>query len=478
MQANQTGIGRRLLATAGVLTVVFSVGAGLGFWMGATSAQPGKVSETPTDDAEPEAHADHVDLTPEAVANLGLKLGPVPRRDFSRTILKPGEVVEIPGVSSFGIAAPVDAVVQELRVVPGQAVASGAVLATLRITDDELTDAQSRLLGVLTKQAVQQREVERLEPLVQAGAVNGQRKRELEYAGEQLDAERRVLLQELRARGMPEEALESLLERRALLTRLEIRMQPPGATPNTQAATGSTRTYVVETISMRPGHAVRRGDVLSSISDHEELYVRGAAFPDDTELLQRIAANDWRIGVETASHHDDAMASTEARAPLLRVDNAVDPKTQTLAFYLPLRNTIDQVIDDDGRQYPQWRFRPGQRIHLRLPVSIWRDQIVLPADAVAIDGPDAFVFVEHDGDHAHPAPRDATHETRTDGDGESILELERLPVRVFHRDDRWVVIEPNQHLTEAPQVALNQAFKLHLAVQMQVGGGHTHHHEH
>jgi len=56
-----------------------------------------------------------------------------------------------------------------------------------------------------------------------------------------------------------------------------------------------------------------------------------------------------------------------------------------------------------------------------------------------------------------------------------------VPVRLLHRDDRTVVIAGDGQLHADDQVALNQAYKLHLALKMQMaggGGGHHHGHEH
>ena len=138
--------------------------------------------------------------------------------------------------------------------------------------------------------------------------------------------------------------------------------------------------------------------------------------------------------------------------------------------------------------FEQWQLRPGQRMHIRLPVERWVDQIVLPTDAVVVDGPNVFVFVEHHhhDEHKHHHESDTTNQHATsdlhesDGEDKVFVELEPVPVHMLHRDDTTVVIADDGQLHTGEEVALNNAYKLYLAMKMQTGdgGGHHHHHDH
>ena len=126
---------------------------------------------------------------------------------------------------------------------------------------------------------------------------------------------------------------------------------------------------------------------------HQKLYVEGTAFEIDLPILKRIAQEGWLIDTETSVdfhlHSPSHSSATPMQLELLRIDNHVDEATQTVRFFLELPNEVTQRLTEDGHQFEQWKYRPGQRFHLRLPVERWENQITLPADAVVIDGPNA-----------------------------------------------------------------------------------------
>ena len=102
-----------------------------------------------------------------------------------------------------------------------------------------------------------------------------------------------------------------------------------------------------------------------------------------------------------------------------------------------------------------WRHKPGQRMQIRVPVEEWPDRIVLPAEAVAQDGVESYVF-RANGDH-----------------------FDREPVHVEHRDPQWVVIANDGALFPGDRVAMSAAQQLQLALKTKSGGGidpHAGHH--
>ena len=126
----------------------------------------------------------------------------------------------------------------------------------------------------------------------------------------------------------------------------------------------------------------------------------------------------------------------------------VDPESRTLDFYVTLPN--EKVRDtklEDGHRFIAWRFRPGQRVQLEIPVETLPDRIVLPADAVAQDGPETYVFTPN-GDH-----------------------FDRRSVHVEYRDPKWVVIANDGSLFPGDLVAPTGAQQLQLALKNKAGGG-------
>ena len=131
----------------------------------------------------------------------------------------------------------------------------------------------------------------------------------------------------------------------------------------------------------------------------------------------------------------------------------MDPINRTFPFYLSLENESRPLIRD-GKTYLAWRFRPGQRVRLRLPVERLAtpgssgkdaDPFVLPAGAVVREGPEAFVFVQA---------------------GDLFI---RRPVRVLYEDRNDVVIANDGSVTRAELVVRNQAAAINRAIKAAAG---------
>jgi membrane fusion protein, heavy metal efflux system len=115
---------------------------------------------------------------------------------------------------------------------------------------------------------------------------------------------------------------------------------------------------------------------------------------------------------------------------------------------VPLNNEVVRDAEaDNGVVYRSWRFKPGQKVRVLLPVQKLTKQIVLPTEAVVTEGPDTFVF-------------------RVNG-----KLLERLPVAVEHRDPRSVVIRNDGSVDLGDEIAMNQAYQINLALKKQQGSG-------
>ncbi len=482
------------IALSVALTGVFAagVGTGLHFHPRLHGTDEHHTDPNPHDDQEEgETHEEeHLALSRQAFDNLELRLGSVDHGDYWNSVLVPAEVVEIPGRSDLSISAPVTGVIEQVRILPGESITDGQTMFVLRITDEELTEAQTKLLAALTRQGIIRGEIERLTPAIQSGAVPEIRKRDLENELRQLAAQQETLIQQLRGRGLPESVVRSVINQRTLATTLPVQLPVAWRCDNQGGEQADDRSkdevgYSVENLVVHPGQSVQRGETLCSMAYHAELYVQGTAFESDLDTLERIAQNDWTITAESHLRHADHTGSTDRDAlRLLRIDNHMDDQTQTVRFFVLLDNRIESSrSDEQGRHFVQWRFRPGQRIHLRLPVEKWENQITLPLDAVVIDGPNAFVFVEHH-DHPHGVDDDHDHDHSHDDDHDHhdhhdvFIELEPVPVRLLHRDDCMVVLADDDELDPRAKIALNNAYKLHLAMKVQSGGGGGHHHHH
>ena len=203
--------------------------------------------------------------------------------------------------------------------------------------------------------------------------------------------------------------------------------------------------YHVQSISVKRGQAVSAGNPLAVLADHCLLYVEGQAFEADAGGLIEAARSGASFDVyETAA---SPTRGTPLKLKVTYVADRIDPDSRALRFYLLLPN---QLIRDDvteGHRFIAWRYRTGQRMDVRLPLGeAWDDQIVLPPEAVVVEGADAFVF-EQNGDH-----------------------FDRVPVHVLHQDKNSVVVENDNRLLGST-VALSGAYQIHLAIKNKAGGG-------
>ena len=540
-----TTVARRVVVLVTIMVLVFATGFAAGLWF--APQQTAEVDDHGHSHAANDDHAagavdegdppEHVALTEQAFHNLGLKLDKITPREYWKSQAVPGDVVEIPGQSRLKVSAPVTGVIESILVRDGQSVSSADALCTLRITDEYLAAAQSKWLAGIARREIVEKEIARLAPLTATGAVAGRRTRDLEYELSQLRASQLVARQDMLARGLPDSTIDRIAAGRSLATTLEITVptasangdQQPGEVRPVVFTPSRPRDYSIEEIMVYAGQTVNRGDVLCTLDHHSELYIRGQAFEADVPLLDQLSERSWRVSAEFGHDHDDPDETTivTRQLPLLRIDNMVSPESQTFTFYLPLRNEVTQTLTDEaGREFTHWRFKPGQRVHLRIPVERWRDQLVLPLAAVVIEGPNAMVFVEHeepahqheqfdhdhdhdeddhdDHDHeadahAHGAECDHDHDHAADdhaagdhqhahdeddghqhaGDEEVFVELEPVPVQILHRDERFVVIANDGQIPTDRRIALNSAYELQQALRMESsGGGQPHPHEH
>ncbi len=493
----------QVLSASAILTILFAAGIGTGlfFYPRIFPNETNQTAESPTE--EPAAHAHEegeiLDLTRQAAENLQLKLGRVQQGDYWKSILLPAQVVEIPGQSDLAVSAPVTGVVSRVDVLPGQSLKVNQTLFEIQLTDEALTDAQSKLLTALTAQEVAKQELDRLRPLIQTGAVSGIKSRELEYELKQLVAQQAVLIQELLGRGLPKSTIDGIVSKRELATALTV--YSPGFVIEQSGLNNSTG-YSVENLNVHPGMTVERGALLCNVAYHAELYVMGTAFEADLPILNRIAENDWEIALELPqSDLQNSDGAALGTVKLLRVDNHVSESAQTVNFFARIPNRVTRNQNERERTFEQWMFRPGQRLHLRLPVEQWKKQLILPASAVVVDGPNVIVFAEHDHSHSTEvspfsklrqrefAQVDPNSSTSMNSGVVPVLhqveavnadiELEPVPVRMLYRDDRAVVLADDGQLSPNMRIAMNNAQALYLAMKMNSGGGgHHHDHEH
>lgn len=414
-----------------------------------------------------EGNQNNVPLSEQARANLGLKLGPVELTNYTKNLVIPGVVVEQPGHSERRITTSLAGVVVKVHAFPGQAVKPGDPLLDIRPTGELLTTAQAELLKTLQDIELVDAELRRLTPLVDGGSVPARTKIEREYERKRLDSRKLVQIQELLVRGLTPYQVTEMVEHKTLLRDFTIHVpggapKPPsneeghdhpsivptgfvGVPEQVESAAADT-VFTVENIDIFPGKLVQPGDELCDLGLHAELYLEGRAFERDSRLIT--LAVQQQLPLTALFEGESDTAELREGLHIRYVENSLDAATRTLRFFVPLKNEVIRDAEaDNGVIYRSWRFKPGQKVRLLLPVQKLTDQIVLPAEAVVSEGPDVYVF-------------------RANGEL-----LERVPVVVEHRDPRFVVLRSDGSIFMGDEIAMNQAYQINLALKKQQGSG-------
>lgn len=409
------------------------------------------------DDHEHDAHAEHADghkhdeaatvsLSDSAQENVGVQIATVELKSFERTITVPAMVVERPGRSHLQIAAPLTGVVTHIYPSQGEAVAAGQPLFDLRLTHEEVVEAQSTFLQTAEELDVIQREIARLEQVTAEGAIAGKTLLERKYEQQKLEATLRSQRQRLLLHGLSSPQVDDILAKRTLLSDLTVFV--PGKESDTPL-------LQVEELKVDKGQHIRAGDVLCMLADYSELYIQGKAFEQDVAALDHAANEDWRVSAVVPSN--DRQRQIVPDLKILSLSNTVDPESRAFTFLVDLPN---QLIRDrrtpDGHRFCAWQFKPGQRLELLVPVERWSDRIVLPRDALVQDGAESYVFEKVDG------------------------HFDRRSVRVEYRDQYSVVLANDGTITPGKVVVTAGAYQIHLALKNKSGpapdphAGHNH----
>lgn len=402
---------------------------------------------------------DRIKLSAQARANLRLVTDELELKTFRRTIQVPGVVVERRGKGDQSITAPVSGVVKSIHALPGDVVHLGDSLVTLRINSEPLQSSQTELYKTAQEIKITADQKDRLDKLVKQGTVPESKILDLQYQLDRLGASRKAYRADLAVKGLLPDMIDQV-EKGDFLKEVVVRVpaiiegfKPTAAGPNGENKSPSPL-LEIEELKVFPGEQVQAGQLLGYLSNHQNLYIEGRGFREDTPLLEKTAAKGWAL---QATFHEEKAGSWPAlEKPLtvLYLANNIDPTSQTFPFYVPLPNQY-RDYEQDKKKYRIWRYRPGQRVQLGVPVQEFEDVFVLPLAAVVREGADVYVFQQN---------------------GDVFL---RKPVNVVYEDSIQVVLANDNSILPGTYVAFNAADALNRALKAQSEeGGKTGHEGH
>jgi len=396
--------------------------------------------------------ADALKLSDAARDTVGVRLAKVELRPFERTLTVPATIVERPGRSKIQVAAPLTGVVTRIGPLAGETVTVGQALVDLRLTHEEVVEAQADFLRTAEELDVVRRELARLESVSADGAIPGKVVLDRRYEQQKLEGVFRAQRQRLLLHGLSDGQIDEIAAKRTLLGNFTVNVPAP---KDELDKPGQVRLLQVEDLKVDKGQHVKAGDPLCVLADHATLYVQGKAFEQDAAALDKAANHDWR-----ATAVIEAGAQERQTVPglaIIYVGNRIEPESRALPFYVELPNKVVRNRQTaDGRRFSGWQFKPGQRVQLLVPVERWADRIVLPLSALVQDGAESYVFEQNDG------------------------HFDRRSVHVEYRDQYSAVIANDGTLTLGKMVIVSGAYQVHLALKNKAGGapdphaGHNH----
>jgi membrane fusion protein, heavy metal efflux system len=434
-----------------------------------------------------EAHSGHDDttslvLSEQAMRNVGLtkeSLRPVQLEIFHKTITVPAVITEKPGRTRVQVATPMTGAITHIHAVEGEAVQPGALLFRVRLTHEDLVQAQTAFVRTLGEIDVEKRELARLEQIAN-GVIAGKLLLDRQYAKRKLTALLQAQREALRLHGLSEAQVDQIVKTRRLLSELQMVAPSPdshlndelkltkrvvqpagfvssrGLDANETATESAAATLILQDLKVHKGQSVNAGETLCVLTDFSDLYIEGMAFEHDVDVLRQASHNGWKVDavLQQSDSSDDVIEGLE----IAYMANEIDTESRTLHFYveLPNRVTGDRGGGTGEHRFVEWKHFPGQRLQLRIPVEEWADRIVLPVDAVAREGAEFFVFQQNG------------------------QQFDRVSVHVEYRDQLSVVIANDGALFPGDVVATRGAHQMQMALKNKTGGapdphaGHSH----
>lgn len=414
-----------------------------------------------------------LELSAKAQRNLGLvseQIRTVELNAFWRPITVPGEVVARSGRTDVQVATPMTGMITHVHTTQGEAVPPGSLLFRIRLTHEDLLQLQTEFLQTIGELDVAEHEIERLREVTRSQAVPGRLLLEREYERDKLTSLQNAQRESLKLHGLSNKQIQSIVTSRRLIRELELfapaadssetdRQQHQPASLSQKAkehhrSAEVSRLLILERLNVHKGQVVSAGTTLCVLKDYSELLIEGRALEQDIPTL-RLALRE-QYSVTAVFEQPGGILETVEELHIEYLQNEVDPESRSIRFFAALSNHITGTHHRGDASFVEWAWLIGQRVQLRIPFSRWPNQLVLPAQAVAKQGAENYVFRKH-GPH-----------------------FDRVAVRVKYRDPLFVVIERNGAISPGNRIAWTGAHRMQMALHSQSGGpvdphhGHTH----
>jgi len=218
-----------------------------------------------------------------------------------------------------------------------------------------------------------------------------------------------------------------------------------------------TGSFTLREINVHKGASVSAGDTLCVLTNYSQLYLEGHAYEQDMPAL--LAAVQNNLDLKAEFHTSSTQAEVVEGLKIRYLSNEVNAQTRTYHFYIEMQNEL--ISEENSSETPasihkkflNWKYKPGQRAYVNVPVKIWEQRLVAPRDAVVQEGPNAYVFKKEGSQYR------------------------RIPIHVLYHDRENVVIAEGKELKANEVIAMRGAQQMHMALERSgssQGGGHSH----
>ncbi|MEL6110981.1 MAG: MchE protein, partial [Planctomycetota bacterium] len=377
------------------------------------------------------------------------------------TVTIPGMVQDRPGISDRGVTSPAVGSIAEIHVYPGDTVRPGERLVTIALFSEYLQATQSELFKASREIALLRKDIERLSAVADSGGIAGSKLIQMRNDIERQETLTRSARQELLNRGLSPTQVDQVIQGKFSST-IEVVAPPPPAIANssgvdrefaiTQASfvtndsLGEPIAYEVQALAIELGQTVQAGQLIADLANHRHLYVVGYAFKREAGLLEQVARDAREIEIEFADDDAELWPALPQSFQIRHLSNSIDVRSRTFDFFVPLKNE-SHSYDKGGETFLVWRFRPGQRARLHIPVEKYEKVFVLPVDSIAREGPEAYVY-------------------RQNGDL-----FDQIAVHVLYEDRRSVVIANDGSIVPGSYLAQNAGASLRRVLKSQSAAG-------
>ena len=333
-----------------LLVIVCFAAVGVGLWLSRSQWYP-QTSEKVTNffqqfqgksvadaEKEQEEHPAHegeegmIELSKQAQKNIQLQTTRIELQNYEQKVAIPARIVERPGHSQVHVPTPMTGIVTKIFPIQGQAVRPGEKLFMVRLTHEELVDAQSQFLTTRESLDVEEKEIARLKSLTK-GLIAGKTILEREYAKKKLEGQLHAQRQRLMLHGLSSEQVDYIEQERKLQQLLTV------VAPEKESSSSEGDVlFHLQTLNVHEGQQVSAGESMCVLANHSELLIEGIAFEEDFATLNKAVVDKLHVQgeLETIESH---VEMTE-QLTIENVADHVDKNSRALHFYIRLPNEI------------------------------------------------------------------------------------------------------------------------------------------